>query len=846
MRTSFVVTTFLVCLLVVPSCSDEPSESQASSTKDTLAARALVADDLAAGPEFVGTDACVDCHATRVEHYRETAHHRTLRAARPGDVAGKFDTDGAEMRTRNPGLRFEMSVEDGALWQTAVTTTADGVQRRRERVDLVMGSGRIFEGYMTFRDGALFQLPVGHMAKGDRWANCPGFEDGTAEFDRAIQPRCLDCHAGWIDHVEGTKNEYRMEGAVLGISCERCHGPGRDHVVHHLRHPDEEDAVAIIHPDDLTRDQRLDTCAACHGDPGRLLAPAFSYRPGKPLEEYVELSQGAGADGFVHTANQIQRLRASACFVDARLECTTCHDTHRDERESILRTSLSACADCHAAEDACAHRESIPEPVRGDCVACHMPRRAVVDTTFSTAGDDFVDALRMSEHRIGIHPLESRRHVFEWMTSSGADEAATAALRRELVEDLSAEARRRERGREFVAALSLWREILELDARHLEAPDASRKAQAAARKADEALNHARHGNALLDAGDIDGAGRAFAMALTADGEAPEGHAGLGRVALARGDAARAIGAFRRSLRTRPRHGATRNGLGRALASLGQWDEAVEAFAEALELGASNARPNLARALLESGRAREAIPHLRLHMGEYGDDLEARLDLATALADVGEHDEARELVRSLMVGGAPPAGLHVLRGQLELARGDIDAAIEAFDAAHDLDPANVETLNSTARLLFRHGRDQEALDRLMRSLAIDPTQVAVHLAAAESLFTQGVPKAARAHVKEAMRLAPDDIAPHVLSIRDALGELGARRDAARALALAEALVARRPDDARRYEWLAKAQAAVGDREAALEASRRGLEMARERGDREAIQRLGRLTQSLGGR
>ena len=186
-----------------------------------------------------------------------------------------------------------------------------------------------------------------------------------------------------------------------------------------------------------------------------------------------------------------------------------------------------------------------------------------------------------------------------------------------------------------------------------------------------------------------------------------------------------------------------------MASLGRWDEAVEAFAEALELGASNARLNLARALLESGRAREAIPHLRLHMREHGDDFEARLDLATALADVGEHDEARELVRSLMVEGSPPAGVHVLRGQLELARGDIDAAIEAFDAAHDLDPANVENLNSTARLLFRHGRDQEALDRLMRSLAIDPTQVAVHLAAAESLFTQGVPKAARAHVKEAI-------------------------------------------------------------------------------------------------
>lgn len=835
MRSRFVVAGTLVLVLAVASCS-EPAPEPAPSPKIDLEA-------LASGPEFVGTQACVDCHAQRVEAYRGTAHHRTLREALPGDVAGHFGNNPSEMRTRNAGLRFEMSVEDGALWQTAVTTTTAGVERRRERVDLVMGSGRIFEGYMSFRDGALFQLPVGHMAQSGRWANCPGFEDGTAEFDRAIRPRCLDCHAGWIDHVEGTENEYRLEGAVLGISCERCHGPGRDHVVHHLRHPDEKDATAITHPADLTRDQRLDTCAVCHGDPGTLLAPAFSYRPGQPLEEYVALSRGGGEDGFVHTANQIQRLRASACFGDERLECTSCHDTHRDERETILASSQSACADCHTGRDDCAHREKIPSPVRGDCVACHMPKRAVVDTTFSTAGDDFVDALRMTEHRIGIQPLAARRHILAWTVASGDDDGAAARLRRDFVEELVGEARRREGEREFVAALSLWREVLEIDPQHPNALAASRSAQDAARKASDALGFARQGNGLFDAGDLAGAERAFTMALSVDGGAPEGHAGLGRVALAKGDAARALSAYTRSLAIRPGHGASRNGLGRSLAILGRFEEAAQAFSAALDLGETTARLNLARALMSMNRPREALSHLRDYVRENEGDRDARLDLASALVSLGEHDEARRIVRSLLAENSEFAPAYLVRGQLDLAAGVIDRAIESFDTAYDLEPGNVEALNLTARLLFRHGRDQEALDRLMRSLGADPTQVDVHLAAAEGFFRQGVPKTARMHVKEATRLAPDALAPRVLAIREALGELGTPRDAERALSLAENLVAVSPADGRRYEWLARAQAAVGRRDAALQSVQRGAGLARESGDGATLQRLGRLAQSL---
>ena len=86
------------------------------------------------------------------------------------------------------------------------------------------GDKAIFTG----SDDQLFELPLSYWADGHQWINSPGYKDKTANFSRAIYPRCLECHATAIVALspDPLSNHYDRASLVTGISCETCHGRG--------------------------------------------------------------------------------------------------------------------------------------------------------------------------------------------------------------------------------------------------------------------------------------------------------------------------------------------------------------------------------------------------------------------------------------------------------------------------------------------------------------------------------------------------------------------------------------------------------------------------------------------
>ena len=113
-------------------------------------------------------------------------------------------------------------------------------RRRREasaeieaEVRFALGSGTRGISFLIERDGFLFQSPIAWFAQKRRWDISPGYGEFSARpnFERAIQPDCLFCHANQFRAVAGTLNRYEkpiFQGHAIG--CERCHGPGELHV----------------------------------------------------------------------------------------------------------------------------------------------------------------------------------------------------------------------------------------------------------------------------------------------------------------------------------------------------------------------------------------------------------------------------------------------------------------------------------------------------------------------------------------------------------------------------------------------------------------------------------------
>jgi hypothetical protein len=321
----------------------------------------------------MGDSTCLSCHTDKAS-YEGTAHRLTSRHPSPATVAGDFTGPSSVLRTPNPALHFRMSADSTGYYQTAVEGTGTDTTTRTERVAYVAGSNRKGQSFLYWRGDSLYQMPISYWKTLHTWINSPGpgYTDGRANFDRAVAPRCFECHATWIEAKPdlGVVNRYDSTGAILGITCERCHAGGREHVTRERSVLRAARGPAIVNPARLTRERQMDACAQCHGGLGNPKLPSFSYVAGYRLADFVELPPPPpGAQVDVH-GNQVALLQRSRCYDASQMTCITCHDVHATQRD--VRQLSGKCMTCHKPQS-CGLFPTQGQAIVGRCVDCHMP-----------------------------------------------------------------------------------------------------------------------------------------------------------------------------------------------------------------------------------------------------------------------------------------------------------------------------------------------------------------------------------------------------------------------------------------------------------------------------------------
>lgn len=321
---------------------------------------------------FLGASACAECHLEKHQGFVHTAHHRTSGAVTVDSVLGSLVPPANELISAYEGFSFKMRETDKGVVQTAAIDD----WKLDIPMDLSTGSGKVAQTFLYWDENRLFESYVSYFKGADQWLASPGFQDDVITYARAIEPACLECH---VTYIESTKapNHYAPSSAILGISCERCHGPGKAHVEFHARHPDRKEPRHIILPSALSRDQQLDICGQCHAGSFDLRKAAFSFRPGDDLGEFHQTLKPDFDDKGIHTSNQLARLRMSKCFIKSEMTCTACHDPHVDQRGDT-EFFRQACLNCHQSEH-CKMRPILAPEVADRCVECHMPVTQIDD-----------------------------------------------------------------------------------------------------------------------------------------------------------------------------------------------------------------------------------------------------------------------------------------------------------------------------------------------------------------------------------------------------------------------------------------------------------------------------------
>lgn len=353
------------------------------------------AEPVAPNPGFLGAAACRKCHQDKYETFIQTAHHRTSRIASPDTISGSFAEGRNQMQTSDANVHFTMVERDGTCYQR---TSFFGWQFEVP-FHLIMGSSKMAESYLYWHGEKLFQMNCTYWTEPDEWNNSPGYIDGDAAYARPIRAGCLECHATYVDFRK-SPNHFTPSSLILGVSCERCHGPGKEHVDFHVANPDQKKARFVTVPSKLPREAEMDVCGQCHtGDKEPIVENSFQFRPGDSLaDHYTPLAGHDESAGSVHTSNQVARLALSACYQQSEMACVECHDPHKNERGQAVVFS-KRCLHCHETEHCGMHGE-LGSQLAENCVDCHMPKRATANLRVETLEGNVFPPLR--DHYIRV------------------------------------------------------------------------------------------------------------------------------------------------------------------------------------------------------------------------------------------------------------------------------------------------------------------------------------------------------------------------------------------------------------------------------------------------------------
>ncbi|MEE4193397.1 MAG: tetratricopeptide repeat protein [Halieaceae bacterium] len=353
-----------------------------------------------ANPDYVGAQACGDCHSEQLEAWRGSHHDLAMQVASEATVLGDFN----DRRFDYAGKPSRFFRKDAEYW---VNTEGPDGKLADYRIDYVFGVEPLQQYLIAFPGGRLQSLGIAWdtrpaEAGGQRWFHLYPNENITAEDPlhwtgpyQNWNLQCAECHSTRLEkNYNPQSRSYRTTWSEIDVACEACHGPGAKHVklarsnglagIENAGFPvslaergawawmEGEDIAARRTP--LPSSQQVESCGRCHARRGTL----GDYRHGRPLLDThrpaLLLEPLYHADGQILDEVYVYGSFVQSKMYAAGVVCSNCHEPHSNQ---LRAPGNGVCAQCHkpARYDSPDHHRHPAGSESASCANCHMPAK---------------------------------------------------------------------------------------------------------------------------------------------------------------------------------------------------------------------------------------------------------------------------------------------------------------------------------------------------------------------------------------------------------------------------------------------------------------------------------------
>lgn len=385
-RLTFFVVIFASCwvaAIVLYSCSDKPKISDESVTASPNHLSGQLTD-----ADYVGSESCKSCHETEFKDWEGSQHDKAMMEADANSVLADFNTT-----FKNQGVTSRFYTNDNKFY---VHTEGQGGEYNDYEIIYTFGVSPLQQYIVEFPKGKFQCLRTAWDTEKQVWFDL--YPDMKVVHDEWIHwtkgglswnIMCSDCHSTLVKkNYNPVKDSYNTSFSIINVSCEACHGPGKEHVAitesdAYKNNPDTTQYIGELDMGKYTLPkQMVDDCARCHSL--RTQHTEFYDHEGTYMDHYApDLLR----DGIYFADGQILgEVYVYGSFIQSKMyalnvKCNDCHNVHSLD---LKFKGNDLCLQCHVPEkyNAKSHHFHEINTDASECINCHMPGRTYMGNDF--------------------------------------------------------------------------------------------------------------------------------------------------------------------------------------------------------------------------------------------------------------------------------------------------------------------------------------------------------------------------------------------------------------------------------------------------------------------------------